>query len=83
MSATFSSKKTGFTTTDTSKREQMFMAWGKNLCTKQSVDQGLVLNILQAFFRNSERNLILKEMLNFLSFLVLLNVSGNFKQNKI
>ena len=30
----------------TSKREQRFKAWGKNLCTRQALDQGLVLNIL-------------------------------------
>ena len=46
---------------DTSKREQRFKAWGKNLCTRQALDQGLVLNILQVFFKNRGRNLVFKK----------------------
>ena len=41
----------------------------------------LDLKILQVFFKTRGKILFLKKMLNSLSFLVLLCVSGNFKQN--
>ena len=42
----------------------------------------LDLNILQVFFKKGGK-FILKKMLNFLSFMVLLYVSGHFKHKKI
>ena len=41
------------------------------------------LKILQVFFKNRGEILVFEKMLNFLSFLVLLYVSGRFKQKKI
>ena len=43
----------------------------------------LDLKILQVFFKNRGEILVFQKMLNFLSFLVLLYVSGRFKQKKI
>ena len=43
----------------------------------------LDLKILQVFFKNREEILVFEKLLNFLSFLVLLYVSGHFKQKKI
>ena len=40
----------------------------------------LDLKILQVFFKNRGEILVFEKMLNFLSFLVLLYVSGHFKQ---
>ena len=40
----------------------------------------LDLKILQVFFKNRGEILVFEKMLNFLSFLVLLYVSGRFKQ---
>ena len=40
----------------------------------------LDLKILQVFFKNRGELLVFQKMLNFLSFLVLLYVSGHFKQ---
>ena len=66
MSATFSSKNWfhhhGWY------KQAGFKGLGKNLCTRQALDQGLVLNILQAFFNNRERNLLLKKNVEFLEF---------------
>ena len=42
----------------------------------------LDLKILQVFFTNRGEILVFEKMLNFLSFLVLLYVSGRFKQKK-
>ena len=42
----------------------------------------LDLKILQVFFKNRGEILVFEKMLNFLSFLVLLYVSGHFKQKK-
>ena len=50
--------------------------------TRQALDQGLVLNILQVFFKSRRRNSVSKKMLMFLSFLVLLYASGHFKQKE-
>ena len=41
------------------------------------------MKILQVFFKNRVEILILKKILNFLSFLVLLYISGHFKQKKL
>ena len=43
----------------------------------------LDLKILQVFFKDRGEILVFEKMLNFLSFLVLLYVSGRFKQNGI
>ena len=43
----------------------------------------LDLKFLQVFFKNRGEILVFEKMLNFLSFLVLLYVSGHFKQKKI
>ena len=40
------------------------------------------LKILQVFFKNRGEILVFEKMLNFLSFMVLLYVSGHFKQKK-
>ena len=40
------------------------------------------LKILQVFFKNRGEILVFEKMLNFLSFLVLLYVSGHSKQKK-
>ena len=42
----------------------------------------LDLKILQVFFKNRGEILVFEKMLNFLSFLVLLYVSGHSKQKK-
>ena len=67
---------------DTSKCEHRFKAWGKKPLYKANLDQGLVLNILQVFFKSRRRNSVSKKMLMFLSFLVLLYASGHFKQKE-
>ena len=56
---------------------------GQKPLYKASLDQGLVLKFFEVFFKNRREILILKKMLNFLSFLVLLYISGHFKQKKI
>ena len=51
--------------------------WEKLQHTRVNI---LDLKILQVFFKNRGEILVFEKMLNFLSFLVLLYVSGHFKQ---
>ena len=80
-------KPLSFLLSSASRRADYFIVWifppwdlKKLQYTRVNI---LDLKILQVFFKNRGEILVFEKMLNFLSFLVLLYVSGHSKQKKI